>query len=111
MTIDKRVKLRQALQEALHRLERGETLPAHLEKALLKYEHDFWAGVTKKLIAPKVVGRFHRQKGRPLSKKSTNGAGAFEAAAESLGWSESAAERAYYDNLPNLEDLDFPKIK
>jgi hypothetical protein len=109
--IDKRVKLRQALQEALHRLERGDNLPAYLETALLNYEQAFWAGVTKKLIAPKVVGRFHRQKGRPLSKKSTNGAGAFEAAAEKLGCSESAAERAYYENPPQLEDLDFPKIK
>ena len=64
-----RVKIKQGLDEARHVFERGGDLPAYLEKALIRYEAVFWAGVEKRLIIPKLVKRAH-DKGMPLSKKS-----------------------------------------
>lgn len=103
MKMDKRVKLRQALEEALHQLAKGEKLPAYLEKPLLKYEAAFWKRVTRNIIAPKLVGRYRKQ-GMPLSKVSRR-TGAYEAAAIRLGLSESTVERAFSEFPPKPDDL------
>ena len=101
-----RVKIKQGLDEARHVFERGGDLPAYLEKALIRYEAVFWAGVEKRLIIPKLVKRAH-DKGMPLSKKSRK-PGAFEHVGAKLGVSESTVERAYNDYPPSPDDTALP---
>ena len=101
-----RVKIRQGLDEARSVFNRGGDLPAYLEKALIRYEAAFWAGVDKRLIIPKLVKRAHN-KGMPLSKKSRK-PGAFEHVAKKLDISESTVNRAYDDYPPSPDDTALP---
>lgn len=98
--IEKRVKLSQALQEAQRVFNRGEDLPAYLEKALIRFEDAFWKSVDRRVLAPKLVSDAHKS-GRPLAKVTTKGAGAFEVVALRLDVSMSTVERAYSDFPPD----------
>jgi len=101
-----RVKIKQGLDEARSVFNRGGDLPAYLEKALIRYEAAFWAGVNKRLIMPKLVKRAH-DKGMPLSKKSRK-TGAFEHVAAMLDVSESKANRAHDDYPASPDDTAMP---
>jgi hypothetical protein len=90
--VDKGVKLRDALKEALGLLDRGKALPAHLEAALLKFDQANWRDIDRRVLIPKVEERFQKE-GLPRSKKS-RGTSSLEATAKVFDVSESTVERA-----------------
>ena len=97
--IDLRVQLKEAIDEAVSRLERGEEIPAYVERglvSLLNYRKAFWKRVTRDVIAPTVVERLHQQgKSRIKSNKSTSSEPqAYELAAKALRLSETTVESA-----------------
>lgn len=102
----RRVFLRDALHEMIMKLDRGEPLGKEIEKALLGESSRWWKKIDERLIARKLVDRYHGL-GFPRSRKSKR-ASAYEKAGEDLGVSDATVERWCLANSPASKEAVAP---